>query len=277
MGAKIEINDGNPWWVSLAIWVVPGPDPNGSAGMPMAGQDNYVWAQVHNTGDVPVEGIQLHFYWSNPATGVLRSNSQLIGTGFADLEPGETKEVLCIAPWRPIIVNNGHECLVVEALTTADPLPFPLPDAFDPPTYHQVAQRNLQVVILSAKTVQLTLPIQLSASPRRGKAVRITLDKARDGQELAAQWLRRWDERPLPYNDELVRYTFKEEPGCEQRVAERSVHSQALEVEPGQAKAVYLQLELAEASSPGMQVLHIQELEGDTVVGGNSILILSNP
>jgi hypothetical protein len=77
MAAKIQIRDGNPWWLSQDIWVVPGDNPNGLPGRPIAGQTNYLWARTQNIGTLPISGANINFYWSNPATGVLRSNSTL--------------------------------------------------------------------------------------------------------------------------------------------------------------------------------------------------------
>lgn len=39
------------WWVSSNIWVVPGADPNGPPGSPVAGLPAYLWARVSNTGN----------------------------------------------------------------------------------------------------------------------------------------------------------------------------------------------------------------------------------
>ena len=117
MSAILTIRDGDPyWWNSPDIWVVPGVDPGGLPGVPIAGNPAYLWARAHNTGDQAVTGAKIDFYWSNPATGVLRSNSHLVGSAYVDLEAGETQEVLCLVPWIPEIVNNGHECLVVHEL-----------------------------------------------------------------------------------------------------------------------------------------------------------------
>ncbi len=147
MSTILEIRDGDPhWWASPDIWVVPGEDPNGSPGQPVAGEPAYLWGRVKNKGEEPVSGARVNFYWSNPALGVLRSNSTPVGTAFVDLDPGEAKDVLCVIPWIPQIVNNGHECLVAELIHSSDPLPSPLPDPFEPPIHNQVAQKNLTVL-----------------------------------------------------------------------------------------------------------------------------------
>jgi hypothetical protein len=123
MDARVEIRDGvSHWWHSPDIWVVPGSDPNGPPGQPIAGQFNYLSGRVRNTGNAAVSGVNVKFYWSNPAMGVLRSNSTLVGNAFVDLNPGESKDVLCIVPWVPEIFNDGHECVVAEAIDPNDPL-----------------------------------------------------------------------------------------------------------------------------------------------------------
>jgi hypothetical protein len=88
VAVQLEIRDGDPWWMSPDIWVVPGDDPNGAPGQPIAGRDNYLWGRVRNTGATAASGIRVEFFWSNPATGVLRSNSTLVGYGYADVPAG---------------------------------------------------------------------------------------------------------------------------------------------------------------------------------------------
>lgn len=53
--------------------------------------------------------------------------------GYVDVAAGDSSEVLCISPWVPVVVNGGHECVVAQAISPADPLPTPLPDPIDPP------------------------------------------------------------------------------------------------------------------------------------------------
>ncbi len=40
---------------------------------------------LRNTGSTPATGARVEFFWSNPATGVLRSNSTLVGYGYATM------------------------------------------------------------------------------------------------------------------------------------------------------------------------------------------------
>lgn len=143
MAVQLEIRDGDPWWLSPDIWTVPG-DPEGTPGMPIAGSPCFLWARVRNNGSSGVSNATVRFYWANPAAGFDRTTANLIGVSFVTLDPGAVGEVLCLTPWIPTIVNNGHECVLAEAFhNTFDPLPAS--PAFNVPTDRHVAQRNLTV------------------------------------------------------------------------------------------------------------------------------------
>ena len=173
MSVQLQIRDGNPYWyLSPDIWVVPGNDPSGSPGSPIAGQTAYLWAHVANIGSTDANGVRVDFYWANPALQVTRSNATLVGSAFADVPANGAQDALCLVPWTPVIVNAGHECLMAVANHTGDPLPSPLPDAFDPPTYPQVAQKNLTVLVASMHATTLTLTV--SGRQRSDKSVIIT-------------------------------------------------------------------------------------------------------
>ena len=65
---------------------------------------------------------------------------------------GQTADVLCLTPWTPTWVNGGHECLIAEVVSSADPPPPRTPaDPFDPPGERQMAQRNLNLVASSSR------------------------------------------------------------------------------------------------------------------------------
>lgn len=160
MSVELLIRDGSPYWyLSPDIWVVPGNDPTGSPGSPVAGQPAYVWTHVANLGTDDADNVSVQFWWADPSLQVTRSNAHLIGTSSANVPAGGGQDVLCLVPWVPVMVNAGHECLVAVAVDPADPLPNPLPDAFDPPTYPQVAQKNLTVLPASAMAMQWPLTI----------------------------------------------------------------------------------------------------------------------
>ena len=96
MAAYLEIEDGNPVWLSPDIWVVPGQNPEASPGSPIRGQSNFVWARVHNKGTTDFENVRVSVFWADPSTMVLRSTANPIGYAFVDLAVGETKDVLVL-------------------------------------------------------------------------------------------------------------------------------------------------------------------------------------
>lgn len=149
MSVQLEIQDGSPhWWLSPDIWTVPGNDPQGTPGLPIVGMPCYVWARVHNTGSDPVQNATVRYYWANPSVGFDRNTANHIGTANVSLNAGETQDVLCLVPWMPSFVNNGHECVLAEAFhPSLDPLPAS--PAFNVPTDRHVAQRNLSVLMMS--------------------------------------------------------------------------------------------------------------------------------
>lgn len=148
MPVELEIRDGEPWWLSPDVWTVPGSNPEGAPGQPVAGELCYLWARVRNNGTAGVQNATVRFYWADPSVGFDRSTANQIGTSFVSLDPAEDAEVLCLAPWVPTFVNGGHECILAEAFHNNDPLPAT--PAFNVPTDRHVAQRNLTVVNVGA-------------------------------------------------------------------------------------------------------------------------------
>lgn len=164
MAVTLVIEDGNPWYLSPNVWTVPGSDPVGPPGMPVAGQPCYLWAHVQNTGTDPVSGATARFYWANPALGFDRTTANLVGSAFVTLGPGASADVLCLTPWVPVYVNQGHECILAEAShATLDPLPAA--PAFNVPTDRHVAQRNLSV--LSASSFSFAFEVHNPGRKRR--------------------------------------------------------------------------------------------------------------
>lgn len=272
MSTILEIRDGDPyWWNSPDIWVIPGNDPNGPPGQPIAGEPAFLWGRVRNTGDQTASGARVDFYWSNPATGVLRSNSTLIGSAFVDLNAGETKEVLCVIPWIPEIVNNGHECVVAEVIHPGDPLPTPLPDEFDPPTYHQIAQKNLTV--LAMKKSMMVMAVQVAAPIRKEKLLLVTteIEGALDKQTLIQAGLEGY--RPAKYDS--LRVGLSLEPGCDESGKERLENEVKLRLRPGTAKAVYLKVWPQELEPRSYVLLHVIARSENKVEGGMTYILIN--
>lgn len=169
MAIELEIKDGNPWYLSPDIWTVPGEDPEGPPGTPIAGQPCYLWARVRNNGNTTAQNATVRFYWANPAVGFDRTTANLIGTAYVTLAGGETKDVLCLTPWVPAFVNQGHECVLAEAFHSADPLPTA--PAFNVPTDRHVAQRNLSVLQTATRTFHLAFEVHNPSRKARSIAL----------------------------------------------------------------------------------------------------------
>jgi hypothetical protein len=101
MPVNLEIPDGDPWYDSPNLWTVPGNNPEGPVGTPIAGEPCYVWARVTNSGTTKVSNATVRFYWANPAVGFNRTTANLLGTSFVTLDSGQTADVLCLTPWFP--------------------------------------------------------------------------------------------------------------------------------------------------------------------------------
>ena len=160
MSVQLLIRDGNPYWyLSPDIWVVPGNDPSGSPGSPIAGQTAYLWAQVANAGSTDANGVRVDFYWANPALQVTRSNATLVGSAYADVPAGGTQDALCLVPWIPVIVNDGHECLVAVANHAGDPLRNPSAGRLRSTHLPASGAENLTVLVARMHAAMLTITV----------------------------------------------------------------------------------------------------------------------
>lgn len=272
MSVQLQIRDGNPYWyLSPDIWVVPGNDPSGSPGSPIAGQTAYLWARVANTGRTDANGVRVDFYWANPTLQVTRSNATLVGSAFADVPAGGAQDALCLVPWIPVIVNGGHECLVAVANHEGDPLPNPLPDAFDPPTYPQVAQKNLTVLAARKRAAMLTLAV--SGLQRTDKTVILATEL---GGELDAGTLASLGLRGLrPARKPAVEVGLDHEPRCVGDEDPMPKGKIELRVPRGTSAAVYVTVRAKNLTANEYQLIQIVEQSGDKVLGGLGLVIVS--
>lgn len=174
MAVQLEVADGTPWYLSDDIWTVPN-DPEGPPAQPVVGQPCYLWARVQNDGTTRVENALVRFYWANPSVGFDRTTASLIGTSNVTLDPKSASDVLCLAPWVPVFVNGGHECVLAEAFhPSLDPLPAS--PVFDVPTDRHVAQRNLNVIIALEQRF-FHLAFEIHNPSRKESRFRITTRK----------------------------------------------------------------------------------------------------
>ena len=272
MSVELVIRDGNPYWyLSPDIWVVPGSDPTGSPGSPVAGQPAYVWANVENNGTDDAPGVVVQFWWANPSLQVTRSNATLIGTANTDVPAGGSQQVLCLVPWTPVMVNGGHECLIAVAVDPADPLPNPLPDAFDPIAYPQVAQKNLTV--LATGGMMLHWPLTIGGLLRVDKDVVV---QAEIGGELDEIYLSRLGLRGLrPAAHTAVEVGIHREPQSCEAKDQFGVHKLQLKVPRGTNKAVYASIRAAKLAQDEYQLVRFTEHDGKNVTGGLAYVVIA--
>jgi hypothetical protein len=273
MAIALTIRDGSPdWYLSTDIWVVPGNDPAGLPGSPQAGHPAYLWAHVQNAGTTDASGVRVDFYWANPALQVTRSNAHLVGSAFADVAAGAGQDVLCLVSWTPVIVNGGHECLIGVANHPGDPLPLPLPDAFDPPTYRQVAQRNLTVLPVGAGAAMILLTI--AAPVRVDQSVTIS---AEVGGRLHPMALASLGLEPLhPAKDRVVEVGLQRRSRCfgqDELLGETELE---MRVARGTSAPVYAAIRSRGLSYGQYQVVRIMERDGDRVLGGIAFVVVAS-
>ncbi len=274
MSVQLLIQDGNPYWyLSPDIWVVPGNDPSGSPGTPIAGQPAYIWARVANISKTnDANGVIVDFYWANPALQVTRSNAHKVGSAFADIPAGGMQDVLCLVPWNPIIVNNGHECLIAVANHADDPLPSPLPDAFDPPTYRQVAQKNLTVLAVT-KMQAAMLTITVSGLQRADKFVVLTTEQ---GGELDAATLASLGlSRLQPAKESIVEVSIDQKRHCPDDDNGHEKDKIKLHVPKGTSTAVHVTVRARNLTENEYQFIQIVERSEDKVLGGLGLVVVS--
>lgn len=145
----------------------------------------------------------------------------------------------------------------------------PLPDAFNPPAYAQVAQRNLTVVVLSmAQAQMLVLQVALPLRSRvRDTAVRIE----RGDRKLTGEQLRQLGLSPRLRPAELLESAgFVDGAGC---TDERGQTERRFELKPGTAAPAYVRITGRRART-GYEFLSVlQETDGE-VTGGISYVIV---
>jgi len=270
VSVELEILDGSPnWWLSPNIWTVPGDDPSGTPGLPIVGEQCFLYARVTNNGSNAVQDATVRFYWANPSVGFDRNTANHIGDANVSLNGGETQDVLCLVPWMPTFVNNGHECVLAEAFhPTYDPLPAS-PD-FNVPTDRHVAQRNLSVLLMAKGMKMFSLSFQVCNSWRTARTFQVTAQPGRT-EELKALLPHLGRTLPKFGKGKLERVGFVTKP-CpdedERKQAKQVI--ERLEVKPNTCLGLSVVGELEGEAA----LLHIVQTADGKEVGGLSILVV---
>jgi hypothetical protein len=78
---------------------------------PVANVTNYVYARVHNIGDVTLSDVTVDLYWHEPALAIKCGNWRHIGqTTISSLATGVTETINLT--WVP--TRTGHTCLFAQ-------------------------------------------------------------------------------------------------------------------------------------------------------------------
>lgn len=274
MATELWIDDGNPWYLSPDIWVVPGNDPAGAPGIPIVGVPGYVWARVHNRGTTPVANATVRYYWANPSMVITPNTATLIGTSFVSLLAGETKEVLCLTPWTPVWVNNGHECLIAQAFHASDTLPPGRPnDAFDPPNDRHTAQRNIDIVM--ALRSNLVVQCFAAGNTARFRTEDVTVVARRAPIQTIENLGKTLGLKRFPREMDEINEFGLQPHRCGDEIDRVGEPKLELKLKPGQQIGLALTIRVKGDSDPDTGALFlVEQFVRDKLVGGIGVLAL---
>jgi hypothetical protein len=266
MAVSLEIDDGDPWWLSPDLWTVPGTDPNGPPGTPIVGQPAYIWARVHNRGSDPVDNATVRFWWANPGTNFDRNTATMVGISYVSLVAGASEEVLCLTPWDPAFVNGGHECIIGEAFHPAlDPLP-PGP-AFNVVSDRHVAQRNLDVIV--SHTGRVVLPFEVHNRGGIDAVYTVSIEQGdHNSLERIAATLGRRIQFPL-HPARVTTLGLSRQP-CPEPDEETKTRTELVKIGPRQRVGFTLVAQVL----GGAALFHVTQSIDNKVVGGLSVLAI---
>lgn len=269
MTILLEIEDGIPaWYLSHDIWTVPGDDPEGMPDIPIVDHPCYLWARVHNKGQTSISNAIVRFYWANPAVGFNRDTANFIGTAFVSLAASETAEVLCLTPWTPIFVNNGHECVLAEIFhPSADPLPST--SDFNVTTDRHVAQRNLSIIVTS--NAMFHISFEIHNPNHKAQCFEVTTHVGQFEELKALQTVMPHVNFPKKTGEcEFLGFIDKPCPNeADFRRAEPVLR--AIEIPAGARRGMTL---IGKLRGDGV-LIHVVQKAGDQIIGGLSTLVLS--
>ncbi|HEX3763185.1 MAG TPA: hypothetical protein VHW23_31040 [Kofleriaceae bacterium] len=264
MGVSLEIPHGAPWWESMAIWTVPGSDPVGPPGPPVAGQPVYVWAHVLNTGTTPVQDAVVQFYRTPPGVGFDRTTATPIGSARVSLGAADAADVLCLTAWVPAFTSDGHECLIAEAFhPSLDPLPPGNEVRAD--TDRHAAQRNLSVLGTTGAAFRFPFEVDNPLRIDRTFTIRVQSASAEEVIAMAHQL----GVPPPRHPGTLAELAFSDQP-CPQTGTAGEHHAIDIHV----AGHTRVGRSLLGRIDGDAALLRIEQVHAGCVVGGLSILVV---
>jgi len=121
-----DVPSANPAWQSPDVWIRNQADDQMWHQNPIAGKINYVHARVRNIGSNALTGVDVHFYWADPALGFVWPDSwhpiQATPARIQDLAPGEATVVR--ASWDVPDTTPEHISLLVRLVSDQDRIQY---------------------------------------------------------------------------------------------------------------------------------------------------------
>jgi M6 family metalloprotease-like protein len=172
----VYISPGDPdWWLSPDIWAdnqITGggyhsydPIAKKSGGpvyeQPVGGEENRIYARVHNTGPASAYDIEVQFYFSYPPNAGDEDGFNFYKSVFiTELPANDYKDVYVI--WEPLI-GDIHNCVRVKLLRLIN----------DNNPSNNLAQRNMDVISSDRASPypELTFPFQIANKKAQTKLV----------------------------------------------------------------------------------------------------------
>lgn len=220
-----------PFWESPDILV----SPTDAWGRVTAGTNVTVSVLVENLGTDTATGVRATFWWANPAVAITPGTVHGIGTSPVTSIGGGTSQLLTsTTPWVPIVVNGGHECLIVEIDSDQE-----WPASFSPQFDRRMGQRNETVFGLE---LHWPFPLEL-ANPfpfREIVDLRVATRYVRNAARLLDQQLGIRPADVLAHIDEPPAAQIARKLGLLVQPAEAGVGIQVQGVAPGQLSAAGL-------------------------------------
>lgn len=265
--SDLVIDHGTPWWLSQSVWVVPATSPDEPAPgevAPVVNQQYYGVANVRNTTDEDIENATVYFWWANPSLGIITStNANLIGTSLVNVKANQTNTTLELTPWIPSFVNNGHECIIAAVVEGGGPPPSVLDGANDP----TVAQHNLGVVYTGPqKQGRFHYPFQI-CNPSRIEQSYIV-----QAREASIEEAKPFLKDRIVHAGKLRKHGFLRIP-CPEPKEYENAHPllDGIKLTPFSCSG----FTLVGSSEGGITLVHVTQHVGDRIVGGLSVLIIS--
>lgn len=263
----LVIDHGDPWWLSPNVWAVPVSNPDEPSPGELSVKTNqqyYLKAQVRNTETFRINNAQVNLYWANPALAITRGNAHLVGNAFVSVDGGQVAEVLCLSPWVPVFVNEGHECLVAEvAVGTPSPA-----DVLDGQNNPRVAQRNLSVILIQGTSFHFAF--EVCNLGRKEQVFAVNAQQA-DHEQLEAVVRLFGHDLKIPTKGSIQKLGFVESPCPDADALTRAVPQiEHLKLGPSECSGYSVVGEL----EGGAALVHVIQKREDRAVGGLSVIIL---